>query len=45
MRFAVKVQPRNMLLFACHFVNEGAQMTQGYRFIKYRYFDEPKELE
>ncbi|XP_033338154.2 mitochondrial pyruvate carrier [Megalopta genalis] len=35
MRFALKVQPRNLLLFACHFVNEGAQLTQGVRFIKH----------
>ncbi|KAK2586436.1 hypothetical protein KPH14_010716 [Odynerus spinipes] len=42
MRFAIRVQPRNMLLFACHFVNEGAQMTQGYRFIKYHYIDKKK---
>jgi mitochondrial pyruvate carrier 1 len=27
MRFAWAVQPRNYLLFACHFVNEGAQVT------------------
>ena len=39
MRFAFKVQPRNMLLFACHFVNEGAQITQGFRFIKYHFTD------
>lgn len=39
MRFAIRVQPRNMLLFACHFVNEGAQLTQGCRFIKYNYLD------
>ncbi|XP_066597996.1 mitochondrial pyruvate carrier 1 [Prorops nasuta] len=38
MRFAIKVQPRNLLLFGCHFVNEGAQLTQGYRFINYHYF-------
>ncbi|XP_003699449.1 mitochondrial pyruvate carrier [Megachile rotundata] len=37
MRFALKVEPRNLLLFACHFVNEGAQLTQGCRFIKYNY--------
>ncbi|XP_017885346.1 mitochondrial pyruvate carrier 1 [Ceratina calcarata] len=37
MRFALKVQPRNLLLFACHFVNEGAQLTQGTRFINYHY--------
>ncbi|XP_076239172.1 mitochondrial pyruvate carrier [Calliopsis andreniformis] len=39
MRFALKVQPRNLLLFACHFVNEGAQLTQGFRFIKYHLLD------
>ncbi|XP_053980479.1 mitochondrial pyruvate carrier 1 [Hylaeus anthracinus] len=37
MRFALKVQPRNLLLFACHFVNEGAQLTQGFRFIKHQF--------
>ena len=28
MRFAIKVQPRNMLLFACHLTNETAQLIQ-----------------
>ncbi|XP_076296236.1 mitochondrial pyruvate carrier [Lasioglossum baleicum] len=37
MRFALKVQPRNLLLFSCHFVNEGAQLTQGARFIKHHF--------
>lgn len=37
MRFAYKVQPRNWLLFACHFTNEGAQLIQGSRLIKYKY--------
>ncbi|GIY57284.1 mitochondrial pyruvate carrier 1 [Caerostris extrusa] len=37
MRFAWKVQPRNLLLFACHFTNEAAQITQGCRLIKYKY--------
>ncbi|KAL4708822.1 hypothetical protein ACJJTC_019338 [Scirpophaga incertulas] len=37
MRFAWRVQPRNMLLFACHFTNECAQLTQGARFINYHY--------
>uniref|UniRef100_T1JH35 Mitochondrial pyruvate carrier n=1 Tax=Strigamia maritima TaxID=126957 RepID=T1JH35_STRMM len=37
MRFALKVQPRNMLLFACHFANECAQLVQGFRFINYHY--------
>jgi len=36
MRFAVKVQPRNMLLFSCHATNEVAQLVQGYRLIRYR---------
>ncbi|XP_033226493.1 mitochondrial pyruvate carrier 1-like [Belonocnema kinseyi] len=36
MRFAVKVNPRNLLLFSCHVVNFGAQLTQGYRFLQYQ---------
>ena len=28
MRFAVRVQPRNMLLFACHATNETVQLYQ-----------------
>ncbi|XP_065487155.1 mitochondrial pyruvate carrier 1 [Caloenas nicobarica] len=36
MRFAYKVQPRNWLLFACHFTNEIAQVCQGVRLIKHR---------
>ncbi|KAI9344993.1 mitochondrial pyruvate carrier [Obelidium mucronatum] len=35
MKFALDVQPRNYLLFACHFANEGAQLMQGYRFVNY----------
>lgn len=35
MRYALAVQPRNYLLFACHFINEGAQLTQGYRYLSY----------
>lgn len=37
MRFAWKVQPRNMLLFACHFTNATAQSVQGGRFVSYHY--------
>jgi len=37
MRFAWKVQPRNLLLLGCHFTNECAQLTQGVRFINYEY--------
>lgn len=36
MRFAVRVQPRNMLLFSCHATNEVAQLVQGYRYLKYQ---------
>jgi len=45
MRFAWKVQPRNLLLFACHITNAGAQLTQGYRFLDYHYGQqkEPKQ--
>jgi hypothetical protein len=39
MRFALKVQPMNPLLFACHFANECAQLMQGTRWVKYKYFD------
>ena len=35
MRFAIKVHPRNWLLFACHLTNEGAQLIQGGRLIKH----------
>ncbi|CAL8139308.1 unnamed protein product [Orchesella dallaii] len=37
MRFAWKVQPRNLLLLACHVTNEAAQLTQGARFVRYEY--------
>lgn len=50
MRFAWQVQPRNMLLFACHATNEVAQVVQLTRFINYNYLtnkeskkDEKKE--
>ncbi|XP_026732021.1 mitochondrial pyruvate carrier 1-like [Trichoplusia ni] len=43
MRFAWKVQPRNMLLFACHFTNEIAQLTQGARFINYHYLEKKED--
>ncbi|TWU77207.1 hypothetical protein ED733_008663 [Metarhizium rileyi] len=35
MRYSLAVTPRNYLLFACHFVNECAQLTQGYRYLSY----------
>ncbi|KAK5123969.1 hypothetical protein LTR85_002166 [Meristemomyces frigidus] len=35
MRYAFAVTPRNYLLFGCHVVNFGAQVTQGYRYLNY----------
>ena len=35
MRYSMAVTPKNYLLFACHFVNSGAQATQGYRYLQY----------
>jgi hypothetical protein len=35
MRYSLAVTPANYLLFACHFINEGSQLTQGYRWMQY----------
>ncbi|KAK1443685.1 mitochondrial pyruvate carriers like protein [Babesia gibsoni] len=35
MRFALSVQPRNMLLFACHLCNSSVQGVQLYRLYQY----------
>ncbi|KAI9744060.1 MAG: hypothetical protein M1818_002212 [Claussenomyces sp. TS43310] len=35
MRYALAVRPANYLLFGCHFVNEGAQLVQGYRWMQW----------
>jgi hypothetical protein len=35
MRYSLAVTPKNYLLFVCHFVNGGAQLTQGYRYLQY----------
>lgn len=37
MRYALAVSPKNYLLFACHTVNVGAQLTQSYRWTNYHY--------
>ncbi|GAB6032513.1 pyruvate transporter mpc1 [Chamberlinius hualienensis] len=37
MRFAIRVKPRNLLLFACHVTNFSAQCVQEYRFVNYNY--------
>ncbi|KAJ0177989.1 hypothetical protein K1T71_006862 [Dendrolimus kikuchii] len=41
MRFAWRVNPRNLLLLSCHFANECAQLVQGARFINYHYIKGP----
>ncbi|KAF9879695.1 hypothetical protein CkaCkLH20_02506 [Colletotrichum karsti] len=38
MRYSLAVSPKNYLLFLCHFINEGAQLTQGYRYMQYNYW-------
>lgn len=43
MRFGWMVNPRNMLLVACHVTNEAAQIVQGLRLIHYKYFTKPKD--
>ncbi|VDM31233.1 unnamed protein product [Hydatigera taeniaeformis] len=45
MRFAIRVQPRNLLLFACHFTNEAAQGVQGLRFIDYWHLKSEEQRE
>jgi len=35
MRYSMAVTPKNYLLFGCHFVNECAQLAQGYRYLNY----------
>lgn len=44
MRYAMAVQPRNWLLFACHFVNEGSQLTQLYRYTSYHHWGGKEKL-
>lgn len=43
MRYSLAVTPKNYLLFACHFLNAGAQMTQGYRWTQHHYGGNSKE--
>lgn len=38
MRYSLAVQPKNYLLFACHFINEASQITQGYRYINWHHW-------
>ncbi|KAF3238441.1 hypothetical protein TWF217_001715 [Orbilia oligospora] len=32
------VTPKNYLLFACHFINECSQLTQGYRYLQFHHW-------
>lgn len=43
MRYSLAVTPKNYLLFACHFLNAGAQLTQGYRWTRYHYGKDGKK--
>ncbi|GMM35831.1 pyruvate transporter [Saccharomycopsis crataegensis] len=37
MKYSVAIQPKNYLLFACHAINEAAQLGQGYRWLDHHY--------
>lgn len=45
MRYSLAVSPRNWLLFGCHFVNEGAQLTQMYRYLNYHNWGGKEKLQ
>lgn len=45
MRYSLAVTPRNFLLFGCHFVNECAQLTQGYRYLSYHNWGGKEKLD
>lgn len=42
MRYSLAILPKNYLLFGCHFVNEAAQLTQGYRWLD-NYYSKSKD--
>ena len=45
MRYSLAVTPKNYLLFLCHFVNEGSQLTQGYRWMQYHKWGGKEKME
>jgi hypothetical protein len=45
MRYSLAVTPQNYLLFACHLVNECAQLTQGYRYLSYHNWGGKEKLD
>ena len=44
MRYALAVSPKNYLLFACHFINEASQLTQGYRYLQYHHWGGKEQM-
>ncbi|KAI0540711.1 hypothetical protein GGR58DRAFT_459716 [Xylaria digitata] len=38
MRYSLAIAPKNYLLFMCHFINEGSQLTQGYRYLNWNHW-------
>lgn len=36
MRYGLAIRPQNYLLFSCHFLNVGAQLMQGYRYVQHQ---------
>ncbi|KFY30903.1 hypothetical protein V493_01571 [Pseudogymnoascus sp. VKM F-4281 (FW-2241)] len=44
MRYSLAVSPANYLLFACHLINEGSQLTQGYRYLNYHRWGGKEEM-
>jgi hypothetical protein len=45
MRYSLALTPQNYLLFGCHFVNELAQLGQGYRWVNHHYGSSKKAVE
>lgn len=45
MRYSLAVTPANYLLFGCHFINECAQLTQGYRYLQYHHWGGKEKLD
>lgn len=45
MRYSMAVTPTNYLLFGCHFVNEIAQIGQGFRYLQYHYFGGKEKMQ
>lgn len=45
MRYSLAVSPRNWLLFACHFINECSQLTQGYRYLSFHHWGGKEKMD